>query len=97
MDIKAGRFDLRGGVGDVFRMDLETEELTNLTQDEFRDKFPVVDPDNEWLYYARRISGQDKLYRLRLDNPSEKEQLTFGPYDDAAPVLPHLAHTPIIR
>ena len=78
---------LQDGVGDVFRMDLETEELTNLTQDEFRDKFPIVDPDNEWLYYARRISGQDKLYRLRLDNPSEKEQLTFGPYDDAAPAF----------
>jgi hypothetical protein len=78
---------LRDGVGDIFRLDLETEEVTNITQDEFRDKFPVVGPDGEWLYYSRRISGYDKLYRLRLDNREEKEQLTFGPYDDTAPTF----------
>ena len=78
---------LKDGVGDIFRMDLETEEVTNVTQDEFRDKFPLVDPEGEWLYYSRRISGYDKLYRLKLDNPEEKEQLTFGPYDDAAPAF----------
>lgn len=78
---------LQDGVGDIFRMDLDTEEVVNVTDDEFADKFPVVDPDGEWLYYSRRISGHDKLYRLPLDNPSEKEQLTFGPYDDTAPAF----------
>src|SRR3990172_3433033 len=78
---------LQDGVGDIFRMDLATEEVINVTQDEFYDKFPLVAPDGEWLYYARRISGHDKLYRLRLHNPRHKEQLTFGPYDDAAPTF----------
>ena len=78
---------LKDGVGDIFRMDLETEEVANVTQNEFRDKFPLVDPEGEWLYYSRRISGYDKLYRLKLDNPEEKEQLTFGPYDDSAPAF----------
>ncbi|HEX9723932.1 MAG TPA: hypothetical protein VGC53_06580 [Vicinamibacteria bacterium] len=78
---------LQEGVGDIFRMDLATEEVVNITQDEFADKFPVVDPEGEWLYYSRRISGHDKLYRLPLNDPSKKEQLTFGPFDDAAPTF----------
>jgi Tol biopolymer transport system component len=78
---------LRDGVGDIYRMDLKTEELTNLTEDPFYDKFPVVSPDGQWLYYSRRVSGNDKIYRLRLDKPQEKEQVTFGTFDDVAPVF----------
>ena len=32
-----------------------------------------------------RISGNNKLFRLDLDNPAKKTQLTFGTHDDAAP------------
>ncbi|MFQ5789677.1 MAG: peptidase MA family metallohydrolase [Acidobacteriota bacterium] len=78
---------LRDGVADIYRIDLETEELTNLTNDEFYDKFAVISPDGQWLYYARRISGNDKIYRFRLDNPSEKQQMTFGPFDDTGPTF----------
>jgi hypothetical protein len=78
---------LREGVGDIYRMDLETEQLVNLTNDEFYDKFPIIAPDAEWLYYSRRVSGNDKIYRVKLSNPKEKEQLTFGPFDDVAPIL----------
>lgn len=79
---------LLDGVGDIYRLDLETEELVNMTQDEFYDKFPVVSPDGRWLYYSRRVSGYDKIYRLSLDNAdAEKEQITFGTFDDVGPTF----------
>lgn len=78
---------LQDGISDVWRVNLETEQFENVTDDDFFDKFPTVSPDGEWLYWSRRISGYDKLYRLKLDNPSEKEQVTFGTHDDASPAF----------
>ena len=48
---------------------------------------PTVTPDGEWLYYSRRISGYDKIYRLKLSDTSKKEQITFGTHDDASPTF----------
>ena len=76
----------RDGIGDIYRIDLETEEIENLTRDDFHDKFPTPGPNGEWLYYSRRISGYDKLYRLRLADGA-KEQLTFGLHNDTAPIF----------
>lgn len=78
---------LQDGISDVWRVNLETEELENVTDDAFFDKFPTISPDGEWLYWSRRISGYDKIYRLRLDDPSQKEQVTFGTHDDASPLI----------
>ncbi len=78
---------LRDGIGDVYRLDLESEEVVNMTKDRFTDKFPTVSRDGKWLYYSRRISGNEKIYRLNLEKPEEKEQVTFGPFDDTGPTL----------
>ena len=78
---------LQDGISDVWRVNLETEEFENVTDDAFYDKFPTVTPDGEWLYYSRRISGYDKIYRLNLNDFSEKEQITFGTHDDASPMF----------
>ena len=82
---------LRDGISDVWRVNMETEEFENVTDDNFFDKFPTVTPDGEWLYYSRRISGYDKIYRLKLslglDDTSKKEQITFGTHDDASPTF----------
>ncbi|HXV62986.1 MAG TPA: hypothetical protein VEK15_19965, partial [Vicinamibacteria bacterium] len=76
---------LEDGIADVWRVNLQTEEFQNVTQDAFYDKFPAITPDGQWLYYSRRISGYDKIYRLKLDDPTQKEQVTFGTHDDASP------------
>jgi len=78
---------LREGVSDVWKLDMETGELTNLTADEFADSDPQVSPDGRLVVYSRRISGHDKVYSFPLDDPSRKTQLTFGPFDDNAPVF----------
>ena len=77
---------LWNGIADVYRVNIETEEIENITADDFHDKFPTVSPDGEWVYYSRRISGYDKLYRLRIAD-GEKEQLTFGTFNDVTPIF----------
>ncbi len=74
---------LKSAIGDIWAMNLETQELTNLTDDEFADYAPTVSPDGKTLVYIARISGNNKLFRLDLDS-GKKTQLTFGTHDDAA-------------
>jgi hypothetical protein len=58
---------LRGAVGDIFMVDLETQEVTNLTNDAFADYAPTFSPDGRFLVYVARISGNEKLFRLDLE------------------------------
>ena len=74
---------LRGGVGDIFALDLETKAITNLTDDKFADAGPVYSPDGKSIIYNVRVSGNNKLWRLDLDT-KKKTQLTFGTQDETA-------------
>ena len=76
---------LREGVADVWKLDMETGEVTNLTRDDYYDNNPQISPDGKLLVYERHISGNRKIFALPLDDPSRKTQLTFGPFDDTAP------------
>ena len=76
---------LRGGVADIYLLDLETGEYRNLTNDEYYDNNPEVSPDGKLVVYQRRVSGNEKVYAFPLDDPSRKTALTFGPFDDTAP------------
>jgi len=74
---------LRSAIGDLFRLDFATGEITNLTNDEFGDYAPVYSPDGRMVVYIARISGSQKLFRLDVDT-GKKTQLTFGTQDEAA-------------
>jgi hypothetical protein len=74
---------LSDAVGDIFSLDLDTRQITNLTQDEFTDFAPTFSPDGKFVVYVARVSGNDKLFRLDLDT-KKKTQLTFGTHDDTA-------------
>jgi Tol biopolymer transport system component len=76
---------LREGVSDVWKLDLDTGSVTNLTSDPYADNNPQVSPDGKIVVYERRVSGYSKVYAFPLDDPSRKTQLTFGPFDDEAP------------
>jgi len=78
---------LKEGVSDIYHVDLTTGAVRNLTQDAFYDTDPQVSPDGKTVTYTRRISGHDKVYVFPLANPAQKTQLTFGSYDDNAPVF----------
>jgi hypothetical protein len=74
---------LREGIGDIFTVDLETEEVVNLTNDDFASYAPAFSSDGAVLVYVARISGFDKLMKLDLGT-GRKTQITFGTHDDAA-------------
>ena len=74
---------LQGAVGDIYIADLVTGELTNVTSDALADYAPTFSPDGSFLVYLRRISGNNKLFRLDLET-GEKLQLTFGTHDETA-------------
>ena len=75
---------LRGAVGDLFLLDLQTKEITNLTDDAFAEYAPTFAPDGKSLVYITRVSGNDKLFRMDLQT-KERRQLTFGTHDDVSP------------
>ncbi|PYR34019.1 MAG: hypothetical protein DMF90_18815 [Acidobacteria bacterium] len=74
---------LRGGTGDIFTVDLQTQHVVNLTTDDFFDYGPVYSPDGKYLVYNVRVSGNQKLFRFDLDT-KKKTQLTFGTNDETA-------------
>ncbi len=78
---------LKEGVSDVYRVHLESGEVTNLTHDEFADSDPQVSPDGKLVVYARRISAHDKLYVFPLADPRQKTQLSFGTFNDVTPIF----------
>ena len=73
---------LQNAVGDIYLLDIETEEVTNLTEDEFADYAPTFSPDGSYVVYVARISGNNKLFKLDLAT-REKTQLTFGTFSEA--------------
>ena len=73
---------LTRGVGDIFELDLETEEVTNLTNDEFADYAPLYSPDGSVILHLARVSGNNKYFKFdRTDGT--RIQVTFGTHDDA--------------
>ena len=74
---------LQGGTGDIFIVDLVTDEVTNVTNDRFADSAPTWSPDGTYLLYLARISGNEKLFKLDLKT-GQKTQVTFGTHDDGA-------------
>ncbi len=81
-DGKAIAFDaLRDAVGDIFSINLDSKDVTNLTSDPFGDRAPSFSPDGTFIVYTARVSGNDKLFRLELAT-KKKTQITFGTQDE---------------
>jgi hypothetical protein len=74
---------LQGGVGDIWVVDLDSREVTNLTKDGFADSGPTWSPDGRSIIYVARVSGNEKLFRVDVAT-GQKTQLTFGTHDDSA-------------
>jgi hypothetical protein len=74
---------LRGGIGDIFSLDLQTKDVTNLTNDAFADFGPVFSPDGKTIVYNTRVSGNQKLFQMDLVT-KKKTQITFGTNDETS-------------
>ena len=75
---------LRGGVGDIFTLDLETKRDRQPDERRLRRlRRQRFSRDGKFLIYNARVSGNQKLFRLDLDT-KKKTQITFGTVDETA-------------
>jgi WD40-like Beta Propeller Repeat len=72
----------RGVVADIYTVNVDTKEIVNLTKDEFADYAPTWAPDGKSIIYLKRVSGNEKLFKLDLAS-GKSTQLTFGTHDDS--------------
>jgi hypothetical protein len=72
---------MRGSVADIFTIDLDSKQVTNLTNDAFAQYAPTWAPDGRSIVYLTRVSGNEKLFRMDA-NGANKVQLTFGTHDE---------------
>ena len=73
------------GMHDIFKLDLESGEIVNLTQDDYFEKAPAISPDGLSVAYSLRLEDTDKLFLSPLADLSKKTQLTFGPGNTVTP------------
>lgn len=72
---------MRGSEADIFTVNLDSKELTNLTKDKFANYAPTWAPDGRSIVYLVRVSGNEKLFRMDA-NGGNPLQLTFGTHDE---------------
>ncbi|MCB1057131.1 MAG: PD40 domain-containing protein [Acidobacteria bacterium] len=72
----------RNGRFDLFTLDLDSREVTNVTDDETFDGAPVFTPDGNSLVYSAVVGEYAKLFRIDLADPSQRFQLTTGESND---------------
>ncbi len=68
----------QAGNFDIFEIDLETEEITNLTNDHIYDAAPTYSPDGKWMAISSTVGGYSKIFRINLDNPTQRLPLREG-------------------
>lgn len=80
------------GQFDIFLVDLETREVTNLTNDAIYDGAPVFSPDGGSIVFSSVVGeGFSKLFRIDLDNPGQRIQMTFGESNETDAVFSSVA------
>lgn len=73
------------GIVDIFKLDLDTMEVANITADEFYDANPSWSMDAKKILYNRRVGRYGKIFLLDVSDPTKKIQLTFGESNDIQP------------
>jgi Tol biopolymer transport system component len=68
----------RDGRFDIFAADVASDEVTRITDDELFDGAPTYSPDGRSIVLTTVVAEHGKLFRIDLDNPGERHQLTFG-------------------
>ncbi|MDA8015837.1 MAG: BamA/TamA family outer membrane protein [Thermoanaerobaculia bacterium] len=74
-----------GGTTDIFFLDLDTLEVTNITRDPMFDATPTFSPDGRWLTYTGAVGAHEQIFRLDLQNPERRFQITTGDYNNKEP------------
>ena len=73
---------LRSAIGDIFKLDIASGDITNLTNDDFADYAPIYSPDGSFIVYLARSADRRSCSVSTSDG--KKTQLTFGTQDEAS-------------
>jgi Tol biopolymer transport system component len=66
------------GIHDIFKLNLKTEKVLNLTSNDLFEKAPTISHNGEYMAYTIRIDAYDKLFVSPLNNLKKRTQLTYG-------------------
>ncbi len=66
------------GQFDIFSIDLDSLDITNLTNDEFFDATPTFSPDGRWLTYTSFVGEYAQIFRASTADLKQRYQLTTG-------------------
>ncbi|TEU06330.1 MAG: hypothetical protein E3I52_04655, partial [Candidatus Aminicenantes bacterium] len=77
------------GFHDIFKINLSTEKILNLTEDDFFEKAPMISPDGTKVAYTIHLDTYDKLFLSPLNDLKKRTQLTFGKGNT---ISPHFSH-----
>jgi len=73
------------GLHDIFKVNLSTEKILNLTEDDFFEKAPTISPDGTKVAYTIHLDTYDKLFLSPVNNLKKRTQLTFGKGNTISP------------
>jgi TolB protein len=74
---------------DIYTLDLGSQQLTRLTDDQSIDTEAVFAPDGNSVYFTSDRSGNPQIYRLTLGSNERPRRVTFqGPYNARPRVSP---------
>jgi hypothetical protein len=73
------------GIHNIYKINLATEKIINLTEDDLFEKAPTISPDGTKVAYTIHIDTYDKLFLCPLNNLKKRTQLTFGKGNTISP------------
>jgi Tol biopolymer transport system component len=73
------------GIHDIFKINLSTQKILNLTEDDLFEKAPTISPDGTKVAYTIHLDTYDKLFLSPPDNLKKRTQLTFGKGNTISP------------
>lgn len=76
----------RNGQFDLYSVDLDTEQITQLTNDPLFDGAPTYSADGTSIAFSSTIGERSKLFRIDLSDPTRRYALTTGESQDKDPV-----------
>jgi len=74
------------GNEDIFSMNIDGSELTQLTDNPSNDMYPQISPDGKKILYTADINGTWQIMIMNADG-SEKKQITNGRYRGGFPAM----------
>ncbi len=76
---------LKNGVADLFKVDIQTGETTNVTSNSRVEHAPAFSPDGKLIAFTTRVGTHDKIFVGSADDMHSAQQKTYGEWDDVTP------------